>query len=384
MEKKFCQFCGNELNGNAKFCGKCGNSVVVQETTTVTGGVEPVTPMQPDNAAKSLLNSATKTIGKYAGEEESLSIDLKELFSEVPKKHTSDEADEIFIVGTKNTTPDIMTISDSWSKPWLFSRIFLAFLTMFVLLYVMVDNFGNDEVIPGLVFIGACMVPFSVLIFFFESNVYRNISIFEVMKILGIGGILSLLSTVFLYEFVEFSDSALYYGQVTTSDAFLISIVEEVGKLIVVLYFVRKYQTNKILNGMLIGCAVGAGFAIFESAGYILSSSENISDILDITIFSSWSSLGGDLAWTAIAGGAIIVVKKTEEFNFNQLLDTRFIFFFGSVIVLHAVWDMGIELLNKDYLIYIILIFVAWIELFVLMNAGLREVNHFKQQAMEN
>ncbi len=56
--------------------------------------------------------------------------------------------------------------------------------------------FNNTNAIPGLIFIGALTVPLSGLFFFYESNAFKNISIFEVIIMFFIGGVFSLLSTM--------------------------------------------------------------------------------------------------------------------------------------------------------------------------------------------
>ncbi|PTK48832.1 PrsW family intramembrane metalloprotease, partial [Staphylococcus haemolyticus] len=192
-------------------------------------------------------------------------------FSEVFKSHAKHESDDIFIAGTKNTTPHIKDVSQEWAKPWVFSRVFLALGITFMVLLILVNTFANTNALPGLIFIGALIVPISGLIFFYESNAFQNISFFEVLKMFFIGGVFSLLSTIILYNFVSFSDELETYGIMTITDAFLIGLVEELGKAIIVILFINYLKTNKILNGLLSGASIGAGFAVFETAGYILN-----------------------------------------------------------------------------------------------------------------
>jgi RsiW-degrading membrane proteinase PrsW (M82 family)/ribosomal protein L37E len=381
MKMIFCRNCGNKLEEEVNFCNSCGFPLAKQGENQDFNQTESSNRIEIN--AKSLFDNATRKIGQYAGTDESLNVNLKELFSEVFKKHTPDEAEEIFIAGTKNTTPSIQNVSENWMKPWLFSRIFFVFSIVFIGLYLMVDMYENANAIPGLTFIGAFTVPFSVLIFFFESNVYRNISIFEVVKVFFIGGVLSLLSTLFLYQFITFSDSSMIFGVMTTTDAILVSIVEEVGKAIVIVYFINKYKINKILNGLLIGAAIGAGFAVFESAGYIYQFTFLMGNFLDITMIRVITAFGGHLAWAAITGAAISIVKNNDSFNLSEVTDNRFIFFFLSVIIIHAIWDMGIELLGSNYITYIVLTAVAWIEIFVLMSSGLKQVNTLREAENE-
>ncbi|OWU50572.1 PrsW family intramembrane metalloprotease, partial [Staphylococcus aureus] len=46
-----------------------------------------------------VTDRATKSIGRLAGNDESLNLNLKDMLSEVFKPHTKNEADEIFIAG---------------------------------------------------------------------------------------------------------------------------------------------------------------------------------------------------------------------------------------------------------------------------------------------
>lgn len=336
------------------------------------------------NEARSLFDNATKSIGRLAGNDESLNLNLKDMLSEVFKPHTKNEADEIFIAGTAKTTPAICDISEEWGKPWLFSRVFIAFTVTFIGLWVMAAIFNNTNAIPGLIFIGALTVPLSGLFFFYESNAFKNISIFEVIIMFFIGGVFSLLSTMVLYRFVVFSDQFERFGSLTFFDAFLVGLVEETGKALIIVYFVNKLKTNKILNGLLIGAAIGAGFAVFESAGYILNFAlgENV-PLLDIVFTRAWTAIGGHLVWSAIVGAAIVIAKEQHGFEFKDIFDKRFLIFFLSAVVLHGIWDTSLTVLGSDTLKIFILIVIVWILVFILMGAGLKQVNLLQKEFKE-
>ena len=195
--------------------------------------------------AKHLFNNTTKSIGRLAGNDESLKLNLRDMFSEVFKSHTKDEADDVFIAGTKRTTPHINEVSEEWGRPWVFSRVFLALGITFLALWILTNIFDNANAIPGMIFIGALLVPISGLIFFFESNAFKNISIFDVMRMFFIGGVLSLISTMILYQFVTFSTESQYYGIMTITDAFIVGFVEELGKATVVILFINYLKQIK-------------------------------------------------------------------------------------------------------------------------------------------
>lgn len=380
---KYCPNCGNPVKETAKFCPSCGRPLPVTSGTTASANTQNDTTETQSastngQSVKGIYDSATAKLSHYTGEEGAVKVNLADLFSEVFKHHSKDEANAIFIAGTKTTTPDLADVSDEWARPWLFSRILLGFLIAFVALLYMATTFDNTNAIPGLILVGAFAVPFSGLVFFFEADAFKDISLFEIVKVFFIGGIFSLIVTLFLYQFVSFSDSNQIYGILTLKDSLSIGIVEELGKVLIITYFVSQLNANHILDGILIGAAVGAGFAAFETAGYIYGA-ENA--LVEVAILRGWSAIGGHLVWAAISGGALLVVKRAQPFKFNQLLDVRFLVFFVLAVLMHAAWDWNIVLLGNPYLKMILLIIVAWIVVFVLMNAGLKEILHLKQRS---
>lgn len=90
---------------------------------------------------------------------------LSDLVSEVFKKHTMEETEELFIAGTKKTTPKESEITATWPKPWLYSRVLLFLAVTSLILYFILIEFHNPNAYPGFIFMGAMTVPFALLIF---------------------------------------------------------------------------------------------------------------------------------------------------------------------------------------------------------------------------
>lgn len=368
---RYCPYCGKQVKETARFCPSCGKALPdMQETPSA----------HESHQIKDIYDTATAKLNRYTGEEGAVKVNLSDLFSEVFKHHSKDEANTIFIAGTETTTPALDDVSDEWAKPWLFSRVLVSFLVAFVALLYMAVNFNNQNAIPGLILVGAFAVPFSGLVFFFEADAFKDVSLFEVVKVFFIGGIFSLVVTLFLYQFVTFSASDQIYGVLTLKDSLSIGVVEELGKVLIITYFISQLNVKHILDGILIGAAVGAGFAAFETAGYIYGAGNQL---VTVAILRGWSAIGGHLVWAAISGGALMVVKRAHPFKFNQLLDARFLVFFVLAVLMHAAWDWDITILGSFYLKLVLLIVIAWIVVFVLMSAGLKEISHLKQQGQE-
>lgn len=384
----FCQKCGADLGnpqGDMRFCSRCGAPLRRPATNTVPPGgyYRPVQTAENGTAdiaakLKDGLDSITSKINDLTGEGGEVELRLKDLVVDVFKKHTPEERDALFICGTSTTTPDESRIVAQWPRPWLYSRIFALFLTTFLGLLFMVDLFQNANALPGLIFIGALMVPFSLLVFFWEVNAPRNIAIFQVIKIFFIGGVFSLITTLLFYEVLPMGTTG-YLG------AFVIGIAEEAGKMVVIAYFMRQAEYKYILNGLLIGAAVGTGFAVFETAGYIFRYflSYGLSTMMEVTVLRAILALGGHIVWSAMVGAGIAIAKGDQPFSVAQLKNAKFITFFAIAVVLHAVWDMPIGFGSEIYLVPILLTIGAWVVILTLISAGLKQITRLSREARQ-
>lgn len=362
----FCPNCGTKREAGACFCSECGyrfEDNADQNTNDIEDYAKSI-----ERQAKNTFNGFVDKVNNMAGESGPVNLKLSDLVCNVFQKHTVEERENIFICGTAKTTPGEQDISTEWPKPWLYSRVFMLLAITFAVLVALLNIFDNINAYPGIIFIGALTIPFSLLIFFWEVNAPRNVNVFDVTKIFFIGGVFSLFVTLILYSLTG-------AGTIDYTGALLIGAVEETGKMIVTAYFVRGRKEKYILNGLLIGAAVGAGFAVFETAGYIfnyfIGSHYDISVMMDVIYKRGILSAGGHIVWTAMCGAALVRVKGNEYLSFDHIKDIRFLQFFLIAIVLHGIWDMPIG----TVLIQIGLTGIAWIIILVLINAGLKQID---------
>lgn len=290
------------------------------------------------------------------------------MFSEVFKKRSDDEIEEYFLVGTARTTPSLTAVDANWPKPWAFARTFLLTGAAYMLLRWGYGEFQNPYFLPGLIALGSVAIPFAVLIFFFEMNVPRNISVILLLKLVVFGGIFSLVVSLFFFRAA---------GSLDWMGAARAGIVEEIGKLAVVIWFVRKAKYPWLLNGLLIGAAVGTGFSVFETAGYalvkgLLGGAWTTGMFSLIEFRGPLSLLADHSLWTGLVAAALWRVRGTQPFRAEMLWDPRFL----RVLVL----AMALHMLNNApfnppyYLKFVALGFVAWVALFGFIQEGLKEV----------
>lgn len=387
----YCRHCGHPNRDGAQFCGACGQPLVRHTRNTgntTNSGNQRSTNRTRGQGGTSWIDS----INEYLGNDRPAELNWRMLFSDVFKHHTTEEAEEIFICGTKDTTPDPYSVSKDWPHPWLYSRVLLMFTITFVLLWICVNTFASQLSIPGLIVIGSFAVPLSTMVLFLEANVWKNVSMYTVIKTFFMGGCASLVVTLFLFS-VYGDKLDGFFG------AFIIGLIEETGKAVIVFAILRRFGKLSILTGMLIGSAVGAGFAAFESAGYALRplliqmqytgyaaaygksvSTQDIMDSINHLIFMrAVLAPGGHVAWAAISGAAFVIASKLKGvFDTSLFTETKFLRLFAIPIVLHGLWDSPLaEWINKifPYGGYISLIVIVWIVVMILINMGLAEVS---------
>jgi len=355
-----CLQCSYKNPDDAKFCAECGSTVGVPEQQSST-----------EHKLRNAFSDFANKINQAAGVETPVELNLREVFSKVFTRHSEEEAERLFFVGTSQTTPEIDQIVDSWPKPWLFARIFALVAFAYFGLYMGLDWYENINFLPGLITLGSFMVPFTILIFFWEMNAPQNISIYKIIKMLFVGGVISLVTAVFLYDKIG-----------NSSNVILIGIVEEVAKLIALLWFLRGDKYKYVLNGLLVGAAIGTGFAAFESAGYAFQMlMMGDLELMYTTIF--WRGVlapGGHIVWAALSGAALCMAKRERKFTLLSLADIRFLRIFGIVVFLHILWDLPLPFISELPIVQLLLTVISWVIAFAVINSGLKEISQLKHQ----
>lgn len=299
-------------------------------------------------------------------------MSLGDIFSEVGRKHTKEDTARVFIAGTELTTPTKSEMLAGWQKPFLFARFFGICALVLTLCYVFGELFNH----PGgyyLMMIGIPMlVPITILLLAWEMNIPRDISLMEVVKIVALGGILSLIATMVLNMFGD--TSATWAG-----------LIEEPAKLIVIYFLLKRKNRVYILDGILIGMAVGTGFAVMETLFYVFDNftesvvtgllvlinsmyeagCTNVSELLNIlleeygsiyyAVFDYGVSNGLNVAllrafnaicshgmYAALYGGGLLMAKGDEEVQISHLFKLDFLKYFAAAVLLHALNNSGV------------------------------------------
>jgi RsiW-degrading membrane proteinase PrsW (M82 family) len=430
----FCASCGTASLPEYKFCKSCGAAIIasggtqqgssaaelpaIQSASTAVfrnvqavsvpppsplsggapptygypGGTQPIYYVTAQTAGQhvvhqmNLLENLRGRLQSLASTENLEGFSLKDMFSEVFKRRSAAEVEDYILVGTSKTTPPIELVETGWPRPWLFFRLLIALVVAYIALTFLFMRTGNSNCIPGVMFLGAFAVPLATLILFFELNTPRNVSLHTVGKLFLLGAIVSLAVALLGYSLPIFDISDMEAG-----------VVEEVAKLLTVVVVMRSVRYKYILNGILFGATVGAGFAAFETAGYALNEGFiqgllqgvvqggslepkvmaaathiGVSAMLQVLRLRGVLAPLGHVAWTALAAGAFWRVKMDKPMSAAMLFDSRFLKAFMIPVVLHAIWDAPWQL--PFWGNQILTGIVTWYVVFGLVQQGLRQV----------
>lgn len=355
-----CPACGAANALQANFCAGCGHAL------------DKLPPLPSDNGPSALLDSATSTVASIAGLRSASRFSVADLLSETFTRRTPQEVEAYVAVGTAGTTPSLAQVSAEWPRPWLFARVFLGALLMTAALYLMVVVFNTMAAIPGLLIVSCFVVPLAVVLLFYELNAPRNVTLIYVLELVVLGGVLSMFVSVLI--FVAFPELQTLIGASSAG------LIEELGKLLTVVYATRRLSPVRyryILNGLLFGAAVGAGFAAFESAGYamvVMLKTQSLPAALDTIFTRGWMSPFAHVLWTALTAGALWRVKGAHSYSGAMLADWRFVRVFLIAMTCHAIWNASIIPSGPFMIKYWILGAVGWVVALSLLQEGLDQL----------
>lgn len=378
----FCANCGETISNEADVCPFCGYVIGTKTTPNVGERV-----VQVVDTAANKLHEATGGTGQ-------VELKFMDFFTEVPKHHEKSEIERLFICGTAETTPSIENISAEWPKPWVWSRVLLVMLAALLGCVGLFELCDNLIALTGIMFIGAMAIPIAMLAFFFEINIPRNISFAEIISVCFVGGICSVLAIYFAANFDLLDKSGI--GDLIPS--MLTGLIEETAKVVVIAFIMAQRKKNDLIlkrgrnfifNGLLIGAAVGAGFALFETAGFALLAWEGyfgfeahmVAGVYEVLIIRGLLAFGCHTAWAAAEGAALALCEGEKGYNSAQLWDPRFLVVAVLCAACHTLWSAYIPLVD-DLLVfgyslpkYLLLIVVIWIAIAVMINQALAQMN---------
>jgi protease PrsW len=246
----------------------------------------------------------------------------------------------------------------AWAPPWW--AVLLIGVALWIAAVGAVFVTGNIIVLPTIVLLGSFVVPVTGVVWYLDHDQSPSLSPRRVVSAFIIAGVLGIL----VASLLEFW---LVYGPGTIG-MLKVGFIEELvkGAAIVLLAFgLRSYTTR---DGMVLGAAVGFGFAALESSGYALASLFVVQGqqlVLSVSSVVFTELVRGVLApfghglWSAILGGVIFHAARKGHLRLTWSVLVAYI----GVSVLHAAFDIfgGIEGYIVISIIGIVPLVYSWI-----------------------
>ena len=190
----------------------------------------------------------------------------------------------------------------------------------------------------SLILIGGLVAVVPLIVFLFETNFARNLSIFSTFKFFIIGGLLSIITTFVIRPWVE--------NEVLLT-VLLAPVFEEIAKALVVLFFLSRLRTNSMLTGLLVGFTVGAGFDVFETLDYAFSAVLLTTDAFEAIIGAIATLISrsvvtffvGHHYFAGIFGAVYILSKRTPSFAVRDIFQWRVGAALLVSMALHSLWN---------------------------------------------
>lgn len=342
-----CSKCGQRIQVDASFagtmgtCPTCGGPVPIP--ALIAPMLRPASPKRESivHSARGFVYGARGFVSRFSGLQPLPEFRISSLFADVFKNRPGSDFDALFNCGSLATTPDPATLGPDLPRPWFYLRMLIfGSLILFALCFGY-ERFPDPKFLPPLMIAGAFLVPLACVALFFELNVPRNVSAYQVAKLIAGGAIISLPVALFLSTHTNPG----FMG--TMCSAALEAIAQA---LIVVALLRNTRQYPWILNGLLAGAAVGAGFAGIESASYFLYAFVDDMGRGDGKLATFYAAFAdhaiyvplGRVAWTTSVAGGLWLAKGVGSFRMALFFRKPFLRILVSVLALRALWNSGL------------------------------------------
>jgi RsiW-degrading membrane proteinase PrsW (M82 family) len=213
-------------------------------------------------------------------------------------------------------------------------RILLGGLALWLATVVVTFATGNINLVPTIILLGSFLVPVTFVVYAFgrADGVLTAQRIFTAFVCGGVLGVLgaSLLEVALLRQ----PSGVSYVG---------VGLIEEAVKLAALWLLARRLPRYTVRDGMVLGAAVGFGFAALESAGYAFSAlfgagGPSLLSVVETEVLRGILAPFGHGLWTAILGGALFATAARSRHGRPRLSGSLFGWYL-VVTLMHAFWD---------------------------------------------
>lgn len=211
-------------------------------------------------------------------------------------------------------------------------RVFAGGLGLWAATVLVTFVTRNADLIPSIILLGSFLIPVTFVTYALgrTDSVITSERVFTAFVYGGLLGVLgaSVLESAFLGQ----PSGLTYVG---------VGLIEEAVKLAALWLLARHLPSYTVRDGIVLGAAVGFGFAAFESAGYAFealftASGLSLPNLVETEVLRGILAPLGHGLWTAIVGAALFAVAARRG---RPRLSRGVLGWYAVVALLHCLWD---------------------------------------------
>jgi RsiW-degrading membrane proteinase PrsW (M82 family) len=228
------------------------------------------------------------------------------------------------------TGPGAQTRTPRSGPGW--ARIFVSGLTLWSAAVLVTFVTRNANLVPTVILLGSFLVPVAFVTYAFD-HADAVVTAQRIFTAFIYGGVLGVLGASVL-------EAALLRRP--SGPAFLgVGLIEEAVKLAALWLVARGLPRYTARDGIVLGAAVGFGFAALESAGYAFDAlftagGLSLPNLVETEVLRGILAPVGHGLWTAILGGTLFGVAARRG---RLRLSRAVLGSYALVSLLHALWD---------------------------------------------
>jgi len=229
-----------------------------------------------------------------------------------------------------STTVEPRTNSQRTGPSWL--RIFLGGLVLWSATVLVTFATRNANLVPTIILLGSFLVPVAFVTYAF-GHADQVVTAQRIFTAFVYGGVLGVLgASVLEAAFLRQPSGPAYAG---------VGLIEEAVKLAALWLLARRLPRYTMRDGIVLGAAVGFGFAAFESAGYAFNAlftagGPSLMNLVETEVLRGILTPVGHGLWTAILGGALFgAAARRGRLRLSRAVLGSYVL----VAFLHGLWD---------------------------------------------
>ena len=214
---------------------------------------------------------------------------------------------------------------------WRWLKLLIIGVVPWVASVVALGITRDANLIPLAVTTGSFAVPVCGAIYVFDRLYDAAFPRIKIVEAFALGGTLGILLAVFGEYLLVGRGTLQYLG---------VGLVEEAAKLVALWLVARRIRSYSMRDGIVLGMAVGFGFAAFESSGYAMVAlfgphGLELQNMIATVLERGLLAPVGHGLWTGILGGVLFMAARRGHLRLAPVVVSTYLF----VALLHALYD---------------------------------------------